>query len=177
MSRVTATTLSPLPEFQFVDQASVPLCGGLLYIYAAGTSTPLDTYTDFSGSTAHANSIVLDTSGRASVWLAYAADKMTDNASNLIRTLDQITTSRYALLSQTFIVSADAPYGQAIEILNFTAASSTASNDTVYLRVIRNDAASGDTNTDSCLVLSVRLLWVGEGPNSGGSDTYTISVW
>ena len=37
--------LSPLPKMQFFSTAGVPLVGGKLYTYAAGTTTPLATYT------------------------------------------------------------------------------------------------------------------------------------
>lgn len=49
---------------QLFDNNGVPLSGGKIYTYAAGTSTPLATYTSSSGVTAHTNPIVLDSSGR-----------------------------------------------------------------------------------------------------------------
>ena len=49
---------------QFFDNNGVPLSGGFLYTYAAGTSTPQTTYTSSSGSIAQANPMVLDSSGR-----------------------------------------------------------------------------------------------------------------
>ena len=58
---------------QFFDDNGVILSGGKIYTYAAGTSTPLATYTDYTGNTAHANPIVLDAAGRppSEVWLTY----------------------------------------------------------------------------------------------------------
>ena len=49
---------------QFFDSSGNPLTGGLLYSYAAGTTTPQATYTSSAGSTAHTNPIVLDAAGR-----------------------------------------------------------------------------------------------------------------
>ena len=46
------TTLSPAPKLQFFGADGLPLVGGKLYTYAAGTSTPLATYTDSTGATA-----------------------------------------------------------------------------------------------------------------------------
>jgi microcystin-dependent protein len=69
-----AVNLSPIGNGQqFFDNNGLPLNGGLLYTYQAGSSTPLTTYTDIGGSIANANPIVLDTSGRSSneVWLTY----------------------------------------------------------------------------------------------------------
>lgn len=57
---------------QFFDNNGVPLSGGKLYTYAAGTTTPKATYTSAAGTTAHSNPIILDSSGRVpggEIWL------------------------------------------------------------------------------------------------------------
>lgn len=61
-----AVFLSPVggAAAQFFDNNGVLLIGGKLYSYAAGTTTPLVTYTSFSGATPHTNPIVLDSAGR-----------------------------------------------------------------------------------------------------------------
>jgi hypothetical protein len=69
-------TLSPLPKMQFFSTAGVPLVGGKLYTYSAGTTTPLATYTSQSGVTANTNPIILDSRGEANVWLSSAAYKL-----------------------------------------------------------------------------------------------------
>lgn len=69
-----AVNLSPIGNGQqFFDNNGVPLSGGLIYTYQAGSSTALATYTDLNGNVANANPIVLDSSGRLSneVWLTY----------------------------------------------------------------------------------------------------------
>lgn len=68
--------LSPLPKMQFFSTAGVPLVGGKLYTYAAGTTTPLATYTSQSGVSANTNPIILDSRGEANVWLSSAAYKL-----------------------------------------------------------------------------------------------------
>ncbi len=55
---------------QFLDDNGDPLAGGKLYSYEAGTSTPLATYTDVTGSVANSNPVILDSGGRASVWIS-----------------------------------------------------------------------------------------------------------
>jgi hypothetical protein len=57
--------------WQFFDNDGVPLAGGKLYTYLAGTSTPGVTYTTSAGNIAHSNPIVLDSAGRvpSEVWL------------------------------------------------------------------------------------------------------------
>jgi Pectate lyase superfamily protein len=59
----------PTPEIQYVDSTGVPLAGAYLCTYAAGTSTPLATYTDSTAATPNTNPVVLDSAGRASVWV------------------------------------------------------------------------------------------------------------
>jgi hypothetical protein len=57
--------------WQFFDNNGAPLAGGLLYTYAAGTTTPQATYTTSAGSIANSNPIVLDSAGRTAneIWL------------------------------------------------------------------------------------------------------------
>lgn len=50
--------------WQFFDNNGVPLSGGKLYTYQAGTTTPTPTYTSYTGLTPNANPIVLDSAGR-----------------------------------------------------------------------------------------------------------------
>jgi len=56
---------------QFLDNSGDPLTGGLLYTYAAGTTTPATTYTTINGVTQNTNPIVMDAAGRleSEVWL------------------------------------------------------------------------------------------------------------
>ena len=55
---------------QFFDDTGIPLSGGLIYTYAAGTTTPLITYTSSTGLIAQANPIVLDAAGRINeIWI------------------------------------------------------------------------------------------------------------
>lgn len=56
---------------QFFTDSGVPLSGGKIYTYAAGTTTPAATYTSASGVTPNANPIILDSAGRppAEIWL------------------------------------------------------------------------------------------------------------
>lgn len=56
---------------QFFDNNGVPLAGGLIYSYDAGTTTPRATYTDDTGGTPNTNPIVLNSAGRtpAEIWL------------------------------------------------------------------------------------------------------------
>ena len=61
--------LSPSPKQQIFGSDGAPLVGGKIYTYAAGTSTPIPTYTDFGAGTANTNPIILDSLGQANIWL------------------------------------------------------------------------------------------------------------
>ena len=56
---------------QFFDNNGVPLAGGLIYTYIAGSSTLLATYTTNAGTIANSNPIVLDSAGRTpnEIWM------------------------------------------------------------------------------------------------------------
>lgn len=80
---------------QFFDDNGVPLAGGLIYTYQAGSSTPLATYTTNGGNIANSNPIVLDASGRVpnEIWLftGFSYKFVLKNADDvLIQTLDNI---------------------------------------------------------------------------------------
>jgi hypothetical protein len=94
-----AFNLSPVggAGWQFFDNNGIPLAGGLLYTYQAGTSTPLATYTTNSGSIANSNPIVLDSSGRPpqEIWLnsQYSLKMVLQTASAVtIWTMDNLGT-------------------------------------------------------------------------------------
>jgi hypothetical protein len=57
---------------QFFTDDGVPLAGGLIYSYEAGTTTPKTTYTSSAGNIAHTNPIILNSAGRVpsgEIWL------------------------------------------------------------------------------------------------------------
>jgi hypothetical protein len=81
---------------QFFTNSGVPLTGGKLYTYAAGTTTPQTAYTSSSGVTAHTNPIILDSAGRVpggEIWLNAPSYKFVLNTSAdvLIATYDNIS--------------------------------------------------------------------------------------
>ena len=87
------TILAPLAVQSFRDNNGNPLAGGLLYTYAAGTSTPQTTYQDSAGASPNANPVVLNSRGEAQVWLTVGqAYKfvLQDSLANVIWTVDNI---------------------------------------------------------------------------------------
>jgi microcystin-dependent protein len=88
-----AINLSPIGNgFQFFTTTGLPLAGGKIYTYQAGSSTPLTTYTDNTGAVANANPIVLGSDGRPAneIWLTYGF-----NYKFILKTADETTIQTY----------------------------------------------------------------------------------
>lgn len=71
------TPLQPLyfPVFRALDSNGKPLNGGKLFSYAAGTTTPLATFTDATSGTPNTNPVVLDSTGTAKIFLSNSTYK------------------------------------------------------------------------------------------------------
>ena len=104
---MATTSLSPTPKLQFFDANGDPLVGGKLYTYAAGTTTPLTSYTDSTGVSANTNPIVLDSRGEANVWLDETFYKFAlyTAANVLIWTVDNINGTTNSPFGNTTVVN------------------------------------------------------------------------
>lgn len=112
--------LTPQPKMQFTTAAGVPLSGGKVYTYIAGTTTPQATFTDYTGATPNPNPVILDSRGEANIWLGGALYKfkLTDANDVEIWTVDYIsapTSSVSAVLSGNVSIDSDTP-GPALKI-------------------------------------------------------------
>jgi hypothetical protein len=99
--------LAPAFRQQFFDSNGLPLAGGFVYTYAAGTTTPLATYTDETGLTPNTNPVVLDSSGQAPIWIGNSSYKfvLEDSLNNVIETVDNIESiaSQIIAISSSFL--------------------------------------------------------------------------
>jgi len=70
------TTWFPIP--QFFSTTGVPLAGGQVFSYAAGTTMQQPTYTDSTGLVQNANPVILDSTGKPTqgIWLSSAGYKI-----------------------------------------------------------------------------------------------------
>ena len=86
-------SLTPTPKQQIYGSDGNPLVGGKIYTYAAGTTTPLATYTDFGAGTANTNPIILNSLGQANIWLGSSSYKFSvyTSADVLLYTVDNIS--------------------------------------------------------------------------------------
>ena len=93
---MASVNLSPLFNGQTLfDSTGLPLAGGQIYTYQAGSSTPLATYTTVNGTIANANPIILGSDGKLpqELWLQYGFSYkfvVQDSNNVLINTYDNI---------------------------------------------------------------------------------------
>ena len=112
-------SLTPTPFMQFMDANGEPLVGGKLYTYAAGTTTPLATYTDATGSTPNTNPVILNTLGSAAIWCGTQQYAFTLKTSTdvLVWTADNLNAPNSATLA-TLAASGGAALIGAVPSLN-----------------------------------------------------------
>lgn len=98
----TAASLMPIPKPQFLDSVGNPLSGGKVYTCVSGVtcgpSTSLAnrkaTYTDSSAVTANQNPVILDSAGRANIWLqGYYKISLYTSAGVLVYTVDNVSST------------------------------------------------------------------------------------
>jgi hypothetical protein len=91
-----AVNLSPVGNgFQFFSNDGLPLAGGKILTYQAGSTTPFPTYTDVNGLIPNTNPIILGTSGRPpnDIWLEegyFYKFVLTDASDVVIQTYDNL---------------------------------------------------------------------------------------
>jgi hypothetical protein len=112
--------VTPIPKTQFIDANGVPIAGGKVYTYVAGTTIPQASYTDYTGATANTNPVILDARGEANIWLGEATYKfkLTDADDVEIWTVDYVaapTTALSPVLSGNVTISTDSS-GPALKI-------------------------------------------------------------
>lgn len=87
--------LLPNGKQYYTDSSTgLPLVGGKVYTYAAGTTTPKATYTTAAASTQNTNPVILDARGEATIfWSGAYKIVIKDSLDNTIWTADNIDTA------------------------------------------------------------------------------------
>ncbi len=90
---MAAKLTTPNANVQYFTNAGLVNAGGWVWTYAAGGTTPKNTYTDETGASANTNPVMLDSAGRANIWMnpgeSYRFD-MFDANGVLLWTVDNI---------------------------------------------------------------------------------------
>jgi hypothetical protein len=147
---------------QFFDNSGVPLSGGLVYTYAAGTTTPQTTYTTNAGSIAHTNPIVLDSAGRVpsggEIWLTDAVAYkflLRTSTAVLIATYDNVTGNGSGIYANLAASSGSS-------LVGYTQGGSGAVATTVQAKLrqtvsVMDFGATGNGTTDDTIAIKAAL--------------------
>jgi hypothetical protein len=170
------------PKLQFFDTNGNPLVGGKLYSYAAGTVTPLATFTDAGGGTPNANPVILDSRGEASVWLGSALYKIALYTSTdvLVWTVDNLNGFQAVTLVQLAASGGSA-------LVGYLPAGTGVATTTVQSKLresvsVEDFGAVGDGTTDdtaaiiAALASGVKVIYGTPGKTYLVSHTATVSI-
>jgi hypothetical protein len=179
---------------QFFTNSGAPLSGGLLYTYAAGTTTPLATYTTAAGTTANSNPIVLNSAGRldSEVWLTSTLTYkfvLKDSGGVTIATYDDIPGigSVSGLTSGTSILSgngsggfSNVTIGSNLSFVGGTLSATTGGSGAGTVTSVALTAPAAFTVTGSPVTTTGTLALTYSGTpvpvSSGGTGTSTLTT-
>ena len=157
----------PDPIFTGLDSDGNPLSGGKLFAYAAGTTSAQDTYTSSALTSANTNPVVLDSAGRATIFLSSSAYKfiLKTSADVTVWTVDNV---QAITLSATVIG----------ENLPMFGTESESVNDTGYPSGTTVDKLAPGTKILPLDSADVTGTWTLRGmlKNDGGSVTATAAL-
>jgi len=102
---------------QYFGDNGDPLAGGLLYAYAAGTTTPKTTWADAAETSPNAHPIVLNARGEATVfWNGAYKVELRTAAGAVIYTVDGVSTVQEPLSATTLSISGNANIGGTFDV-------------------------------------------------------------
>jgi len=144
--------------WQFFDNSGDVLTGGLLYSYAAGTTTPATTYTSVTGLTANSNPIVLDAAGRVpnQIWLTDGIGykfRLENSVGTQIGTWDNITSQdtgstglsasaiSYTAAGSSTVRTVQAKLQESVSVKDFGAVGDGVANDAAAIQNALNSGA------------------------------------
>lgn len=132
--------LLPQGKQHYETIAGLPLVGGKVFTYAAGTSAPQITYADAAATTPNANPVILDARGEATIfWSGAYKVQLQDALGNIIWTQDNVS----SLSAANSVLDNYAPDTGAVNALATDAAAQIAA----YVAGLRVLIKAANTNT------------------------------
>jgi hypothetical protein len=167
-------------RFQAEDNSGVPLSGGLVYTYAAGTLTPLATYTTQGGGTPNANPVVLDSGGRASIWLGTSAYRIIVKTSAGVTLTDDDNITAVGADAANFTTNLAAYSGSSLVGFIQSGTGATATTLQTKLREsvsVKDFGAVGDGTTDDTVAVQnfLNYCYTVGSPGFLPKGTYIVS--
>lgn len=129
---IPGAVVAPVPYRTFTDATGLPLSGGTVCTYRAGTNTPLATYTDSTGTVQNPLCVPLNASGQAAIWIGAGPYKFVVNDSSGVTqwTQDNVMDASFNFLKSVQAVGS-APF------ITYVAPGTGAGTQSVYAALSR----------------------------------------
>lgn len=171
-----AVLLTPF-ILQFSDANGVPYAGGKIFTYAAGTNTPLATFTDFTESVQATNPIVLDSAGRCTIWINGSYKFVLEDAlGNIIDTQDNVTAFSVPAASSSSFFQSFSGNGST---LTFALSSALGTDENAVLVYVDGGAGKGyeiqNPNAFTLVAGVSPTITFASAPASGTNNVYVFA--
>ena len=154
---MATVNLSPLFNAQTVfGPTGIPLAGGQIYTYLAGSSTPLATYTTSAGNIANANPIILGSDAKlpSELWLTAGSSYkfvVQDANSNQVATYDNI----YGILQQPSGLP-----GSVAQVVTATFNSRSTTTSSTYVNTVLTASITPTASTSKIIITASASCYI-----------------